>query len=188
MIRITRHRGWHILAAALLALATLVPSASAQDEPAFVAPCGDGFEWTAESGQPILFLCGWGVQGGPGRIVTFLNSYDAALVVENEQGQAVLVIDSATLATLWGDPEFGPSGFDDVSCAGPTGGGVSWSYVLEAGLPAGTYTVVLDQSLRFPISDGFQTCWFDDGTRVVSPPDHLSSGSFEAVSTLVVED
>jgi hypothetical protein len=67
MIRNTRHRGWHILAAALLALATFVPSASAQDEPAFVAPCGEGFEWTAKSGQPILFLCGWGVQGGPGK-------------------------------------------------------------------------------------------------------------------------
>src|SRR6188474_219679 len=111
MIQFTRHRAWQMFAAALLALAMFVPSASAQDEPAFVAPCGDGFEWTAESGQPILFLCGWGVQGGPGKIVTFLHSYDAALVVENEQGQAVLVIDAATLATLWGDPEWGPSGF-----------------------------------------------------------------------------
>ena len=185
MIRVTRHHGWHILAVALLALATIVPSASAQDEPAFVAPCGDGFEWTAESGQPILFLCGWGVQGGPGKIVSFLNSYDATLVVENEQGQAVLVIDS--LASLWGDPEWGPSGFDDVSCAGPTGGGVTWSYVLEAGLPAGTYTVVLDQSFRHPIGDGSHTCWYDDGTRVASPP-NLSYGSFESVSTLIVEN
>jgi hypothetical protein len=185
LIRITRHRGWHILAAALLALATVVPSASAQDEPAFVAPCGDGFEWIAESGQPILFLCGWGVQGGPGKIISFLNSYDATLVVENEQGQAVLVIDS--LGPLWGDAEQSPSGFDDVTCAGPTGMSVQWTYVLEGGLPEGTYTVVLEQSFRYPVSDGFHTCWFDDGTRAAEPPNQVS-GSFDAVSTLIVED
>jgi hypothetical protein len=176
-----------MVAAALLALVTVVPRASAQDEPAFVAPCGDGAEWTAESGQPILFLCRWGVQGGPGRMVTFLDSYDATLVVEDGQGHAVLVIDAATLATLWGDPEWGPSGFDNVSCAGPTGGVALWSYVLEDGLPEGTYTVVLDQSFRHPVGDGFHTCRYDDGTRVASPPD-LIGGSFEAVSTLIVED
>ena len=187
MIHFTGHREWRLLAAALLALAIFVPSASAQDDPAFVAPCGDGFEWTAESGQPILFLCGFGVQGGPGRMVTFLNSYDATLVVEDEQGHAVLVIDAATLATLWGDPEWGPSGGDDMSCAGPSGGVALWSYVLEDGLPEGTYTVVLDESFRYPVGDGFHTCWFDDGTRVASPP-NLFSGSFEAVSTLIVED
>jgi hypothetical protein len=187
VILVTRRRGWQILATALLALATLVPSASAQDEPAFVAPCGDGFEWTAESGQPILFLCGWGVQGGPGRIVSFLNAYQATLIVKDEQGQPVLTIGPAAFANLWGDPERGPSGFDDVTCAGPTGGSILWSYVLAGGLPAGTYTVSLDQAFSHPVNDGFHTCRFADGTPLASPPS-LTSGSDEAVSTLIVED
>ena len=54
------------LGAALLALATLAPMASAQDEPAFVFPCADGVEWAAEPGQPIAFFCGWGTAGRSG--------------------------------------------------------------------------------------------------------------------------
>jgi hypothetical protein len=37
------------------------------------------------------------------------------------------------------------------------------------------------------VNDGFHTCWFEDGTRVASPPS-LFRGSVEAVSTLIVED
>jgi hypothetical protein len=182
-----RHASRLALLTALLASMAFAPGASAQDEPAFVAPCADGFEWTAESGQPILFLCGWGVQGGPGKIVTFLNAYQATLTVEDEDGQPVLTIGPAEFATLWGDPEQSPSGFDDVTCAGPTGMSVLWTYLLEEGLPEGTYTVSLEQSLRYPVGDGFHTCWFDDGTRVAAPPNRMS-GSFDAVSTLVVDD
>ena len=188
MIHTARNRAWHILAAALLALATLVPSAAAQDEPAFVAPCGNGFEWSAEAGQPILFICGWGTQGGPGLMVNFLNAYDAALTVRDEAGSPVFTISADALADLWGDPESGPSGFDDVTCAGPTGHAALWSYILDGGLPAGTYTVILEESFSHPVTDGFHTCWAEDGTRLVSPPDHLVSGSFVAISTLIVED
>ena len=100
----------------------------------------------------------------------------------------MLSIGPAEFATLWGDPESFPSGFDDVTCAGPTGHGVWLVLPARSGLPEGTYTITLEESLRHPVTDGFHTCWFDDGTRVVSPPDHLSSGSMEAVSTLIVED
>ena len=50
---------------ACMLLLTLAPMASAQDEPAFVFPCGDGFEFAASRVSPSLFLCGWGTQGGP---------------------------------------------------------------------------------------------------------------------------
>jgi hypothetical protein len=174
------------LLAALLALLTFAPTASAQDEPAFVFPCADGVEWEAAPGQPIAFSCGWGVQGGPGLIETFLRAHEATLIVENEQGDPVLTIDPAGFATLWGDPQSGPSGFEDATCAGPTGRGVAWSYLLDAGLPEGTYGVSFVESVRHPVNDGFHTCWFEDGTRVVSPPS-LFRGSVEAVSTLIVE-
>jgi len=59
--------------------------------------------------------------------------------------------------------------------------------VLESGLPEGTYTVTLEDSLRHPVLDGFQTCWADDGTRLVQPPDHLYSGA-TAVGTIIVAD
>ena len=174
------------LAAALLALATLVPIASAQDEPAFVPPCVGGLEFTAEPGQPITFLCGWGTVGGPGRMNSFLKAYQATLIVEDEAGRPVLSIGPAEFATLWGEPESGPSGFEDVTCAPPRGQGASWSYLLEAGLPEGTYTVVLHETLRHPVTDGFHTCRFPDGTRVASPG--VVRGSRDAVSTLIVED
>ena len=77
------------LGAALLALVTLAPMASAQDEPAFVFPCADGVEWAAEPGQPISFFCGWGTQGGPGLMTTFLKAHRATLIVEDEDGHAV---------------------------------------------------------------------------------------------------
>jgi hypothetical protein len=187
---IGRNLGRRAIAAicACMLVGALASTASAQDEPAFVAPCGDGFEWSAEAGQPILFFCGWGTQGGPGLVVAFLNAYSASLTVEDEAGNPVLTIDAAALAALWSDPESFPSGFDDVTCAGPTGQGASWSYVLENGLPAGTYTVFLSQAFSHPVTDGFHTCWAEDGTRLVSPPDHLASGSFEAISTLIVEN
>ena len=66
--------------------------------------------------------------------------------------------------------------------------GRCWSYLLEDGLPEGTYTITLEESLRHPVTDGFHTCWFDDGTRVVPPPDHSRSGPWEAVGTLIVAD
>jgi hypothetical protein len=175
------------LGAALLALATLVPIASAQDEPAFVFPCADGVEWGAAPGQPIQFGCGWGVVGGPGLIEMFLRAHEGTLVVEDEGGNVVLAIDPAEFATLWGDPESGPSGFDDVTCAGPTSRGVAWSYLLDAGLPAGTYSVTFVESVRHPVNDGFHTCWFDDGTRLVAPPS-LYRGPSEAVGTSIVGD
>ena len=57
----------------------------------------------------------------------------------------------------------------------------------KRGLPEGTYTITLEESLRHPVTDGFHTCWFDDGTRV-SPPPALTSGACEAVGTIVVAD
>jgi hypothetical protein len=182
-----RHVPWRALAAALLALGTIAPIASAQDEPAFVFPCADGVEWEAAPGQPIEFFCGWGVQGGPGLIQTFLNAHQATLVVEDELGNPVLTIDPEGFATLWGEPESGPSGFEDATCAGPTGRGVAWSYLLDAGLPEGTYTVTLVESVRHPVNDGFHTCWFEDGTRVAAPPS-MFRGSVEAVGTIIVGD
>ena len=173
--------------AALLALVTFVPTAAAQDEPTFVFPCGDGFEFGAEPGQPITFFCGWGVVGGPGLLNAYVKAHQATLIVEDEAGNTVVSIGSAEFATLWGDPESFPSGFEDLSCASPTSNGAAWSYLLEAGLPEGTYTISLVESLSHPITDGSHTCWFDDGTRLVSPPS-LTSGSREAISTLIVED
>lgn len=172
---------------ALLALLTFVPSAAAQDEPAFVFPCGDGVEWEAAPDQPIQFLCGWGTVGGPGLIQMFLNAHEGTLVVEDENGDVVVAISAAEFASLWGDPQSGPSGFEDVTCAAPTGQVVAWSYLLEAGLPEGTYTVTLEESLRHPVLDGFQTCRFDDGTRLVQPPNHLFGGA-TAVGTIIVSD
>jgi hypothetical protein len=173
--------------AALFALVTFVPTAAAQDEPAFVFPCADGVQWAAEPGQPIEFLCGWGTTGGPGLIKIWLQAHQGTLVIEDEDGNVVLAIGTAEFATLWGNPESGPSGFEDVTCASPTGWSVGWSYLLENGLPEGTYSVTLAESLRHPVLDGFQTCWADDGTRLVQPPDHLVRGPFEAVGTIIVE-
>ena len=172
---------------ACILLLTLAPLASAQDEPAFVFPCGDGFEFTAEPGQPITFFCGWGTQGGPGLLLAYVMAHQATLIVEDDEGHTVLSIGPDEFATLWGDPESFPSGFEDLTCASPTSHGAAWSYLLEAGLPEGTYTISLEESLSHPITDGSHTCWFDDGTRLASPPS-LSSGSWEAISTLIVED
>jgi hypothetical protein len=172
---------------ALIALLTFVPSAAAQDEPAFVFPCADGVEWTAEPDQPISFFCGWGTVGGPGLIETFLRAHEGTLVIEDADSNVVLAIGPAEFASLWGDPDSGPSGFEDVTCAPPTGRGVAWSYLLEGGLPEGTYTVTLEESLRHRVLDGFQTCRFEDGTRVVEPPNHLYGGA-TAVGTIIVSD
>jgi hypothetical protein len=103
-------------------------------------------------------------------MTAFLKAHQATLVIENEEGDVVLRIGRAEFAMLWGEPESGPSGFDDAACAGPTGRGALWTSVLEGGLPEGTYTISLGDSLRHPVTDGFHTCWFDDGTRVASPP------------------
>jgi hypothetical protein len=170
---------------ACLLLGTLAPVASAQDEAAFVAPCVDGLEWGAEPGQAIEFFCGWGTVGGPGLIEMFLRAHQGRLVIENADGNAVLDIGPAEFASLWGDPESGPSGFEDVTCAAPSGQGVAWSYLLEAGLPEGTYTVTLEESLRHPVTDGFQTCRFEDGSRLSEPPNHRFGGA-TAVGTIIV--
>lgn len=168
-----------------LLVGALAPVASAQDEPALVFPCADGIEWAAEPGQPIEFGCGWGTVGGPGRMRTFLQAHSGTLVVLDEQGVPVLTIGPDEFRNLWAEPETSPSGFDDVTCAGPRGQGTSWSYLLEGGLPEGTYTVRLAEALRHPTNDGFHTCRFADGTRVVPPPSQ-SRGSWEAVGTLLV--
>ena len=149
------------LAAALLALATLVPIASAEDEPAFVPPCAAAWSRGGTAGQPISFLCGWGTQGGPGLMNDLSEGVPGdARSSRTRRAVPVLSIGPAEFATLWGDPESGPSGFEDVTCAGPTGQSAGWSYLLEAGLPEGTYTVVLQETLRHPVTDGFHTCRF----------------------------
>ena len=172
---------------ALLALVTFVPTAAAQDEPTFVFPCADGVEWTVEPGQPISFFCGWGTQGGPGLIQMFLRAHEGELVIEDENGDVVLAIGADEFATLWGEPQSSPTEFEDATCAGPTGWGVAWTYQLEAGLPEGTYTITLAESLRHGVLDGFQTCWGDDGTRFVEPPNHRY-GSAIAIGTIIVGD
>jgi len=173
---------------AFLLVGALAPIASAQDEPAFVFPCVDGVEWEAAPDQPIAFFCGWGTVGGPGLIEMFLRAHEGTLVIEDADSNVVLAIGSSEFASLWGDPESGPSGFEDVTCAAPIGQGVAWSYLLEGGLPEGTYTVTLEESLRHPVLDGFQTCWADDGARLVEPPNHLFGGSVEAIGTIIVAD
>jgi len=183
-----RHLSRIAVAAALLALVAFAPTAAAQDEPAFVFPCADGVEWAAEADQPIAFFCGWGTVGGPGLIEMFLRAHEGTLVVEDADSNVVLAIGPSEFASLWGDPESGPSGFEDVTCAAPIGQGVAWSYLLEGGLPEGTYTVTLEESLRHPVLDGFQTCWADDGARLVEPPNHLFGGSVEAIGTIIVAD
>jgi hypothetical protein len=183
----TLHPRIRALVLACLILGSLAPGASAQDEPAFVFPCADGVAWTATAGQPIAFFCGWGTQGGPGLMETFLRAHEGTLVIEDQFGNVVLAIGPTEFAALWGDPKSGPSGFDDVTCAGPTGWGVGWSYLFEAGLPEGTYTITLDESSRHPVTDGFQSCWFEDGSRLAEPPDHLYRGS-TAIGTIIVAD
>jgi hypothetical protein len=175
--------------AALLALSVVAPAASAQDEwppPNFVAPCMSFDGWVADAGQPIHFVCGWGIQGGPGLLVSYLNSYRATLVVSDDAGNVVLTIDPEELASLWGDPQVGDGDTEDVDCAGPTGRAVYWHYWLEAGLPAGSYTVSFTETLRHPVNDGYHTCWLRvDGSRLVPPPS-LYRGSWEDIGTLTV--
>ena len=48
-------------------------------------------------------------------------AHRATLIVVDEEGDTVLSIGPAEFATLWGDPSQFPSGFEDVTCAGPTG-------------------------------------------------------------------
>ena len=173
---------------AFMLVGALAPIASAQDEPAFVFPCADGFEWEAAPDQPIQLFCGWGVSGGRGLIEMYLLAHEGTLVIEDEDGNAVLSFGAAEFATLWGDPESGPSGFDDVTCASPSGWGVGWSYLIASGLPEGTYAITWDESLSHPVTDGLQTCRFLDGTRLVEPPNHLVSGGATAVGTIIVSD
>jgi hypothetical protein len=174
--------------AALLALSALAPAAAADDwpPPNFVAPCLDGVEWTAEADAPIHFVCGWGVAGGPGKLVTFLKSYSGALIVRDEQDNVVMRLDPRDIAMLWGDPDVFPADDDFVDCAGPTGRVVVWHYWLSAGLPAGEYEVTFAESYRYPVTDGYQTCWLkEDGSRVVPAPS-LYRGSWDDVSLLTV--
>ena len=86
----------------------------------------------------------------PGLMTTFLKAHRATLIIEDEGGHAVLSIGPPEFATLWGDPESFPSGFEDVTCAGPTGQSAGWSYLLDAGLPEGTYIVVLEGRCVIP--------------------------------------
>ena len=177
------------LAAAVLALTAFAPIASAQNEPpsGFVAPCYDGATWNATPGEPLDLLCGWTTQGGPGKIVSFLNGYTATVIIRDEDGNVVLSLDPDQLRALWGDPVTFPADDDVVACAGPTGRYVLWEYWFNAGLPAGTYTVTMTQTYTHPVTDGWQTCWFrEDGSRLAPPPS-LYRGTAVSVSTLVVE-
>jgi len=174
--------------AALLALSVLAPAAAADDAlpPNFVGPCYATDEWNATADEPILFTCGWGVQGGPGMLVSYLNSYRAKLVVRDEQNNVVLRIDPEDLAALWGDPEVFPAGDDAIYCAGPTGRAVVWEYWLNAGLPAGEYTVTFSESLRHPVTDGYHTCWLKEDGSPVMPAPNQYRGSWETLGTLTV--
>ena len=175
------------LGAALLALMTFAPVASAQDEPAFVFPCADGVEWTAEAGQPITFFCGWGTQGGPGLLLTYVMAHQGTLIVEDGTGHPVLSIGPDEFATLWGDPEQARQASTTspapVRRAGALAGPIFWRR------SAGRH--LLRDPRGVPAPPGHRrvhTCWSDDGTRLASPPDHLISGPFEAVGTIIVED
>jgi hypothetical protein len=93
------------LMAALLALTMLPSAGSAQEPPSgYVAPCFGGELWTAAPGEPIHFLCGWGVQGGPGKIVSFLTSHRGTLTVRDEDDDVVLSFNPDQLAALWAEP------------------------------------------------------------------------------------
>jgi hypothetical protein len=173
----------------VLALAMLPAAAGAQEPPSgFVAPCYPDGEWTAEPGEPIHFLCGWGAQGGPGKLVSFLNSQEATMVVRDEQGQVVLQLDPEDIRALYVSPVSGPSDDDYVDCAGPEGRAVMWHYWLDGGLPAGTYEITWTETLTHPVNDGYHTCWLkEDGSRLMPAPS-LYRGTTTSVATLTVAD
>jgi hypothetical protein len=171
--------------ATLLAMSTLVPAVTAQDDPAFVAPCFDPSPdtWTAEPGQAILFGCGWGATT-LGGLQSFLTADVRSFVVRDEDDNIVLAIGPDDADPGWGTPERFPSGDEEVTCASPYGWGVFWTHLFENGLPEGVYTVTWTETLRHPVNDGQHTCRFE-GEPVVPPPS-LTRGPFDAVSTLVV--
>jgi hypothetical protein len=172
------------LLAALLAMSTIAPAVSAQDDPAFVYPCGDGYEWTAEPGQPIVFGCGWGALT-LGELQSFLIADVRSFVVQDEDANTVLAVGPEEAVPGWGAPGRFPSGDEEVTCASPYSWGVFWTHLFEDGLPAGVYTMTWTETLRHPVTDGYHTCWFDDGERVGLLPS-MAGSSLDAVSTLVV--
>lgn len=175
------------LVAAALALSALAPGASAQTGPAPVWPCVDGLQFAAEPGQPIRFGCGWSAIT-LGQIRDYLTAHRATLTVRDAQDEVVLSIGPRQFATLWLPIERYPIDDPELRCASPTSTVVWWFYTLEAGLPAGTYTVTLGETLRHPVMDGFHTCWLADGERAVPAPSLYPAASWESVSTLIVAD
>ena len=154
------------LAAALLALATLVPIASAQDEPAFVFPCADGVEWAAEPGQPISFFCGWGTQGGPGLMTTFLKAHRATLIVLDEGGDAGSEHRPRRVRDAVGRTRVGSLRLRGRHVRRTDRPG-RWLVLSDRRRPAGRHVHRHPhESLRHPVTDGFHTCRFDDGTRL----------------------
>jgi hypothetical protein len=167
----------------------VVPAASADDGPpsGLVEPCFAGDGWNAKPGEPIHFICGWGAQGGPGKLVSYLTSHRGTLIVRNEAtGGVVLRIDPDELATLWGQPTVFPADDDWVVCAGPEWRLVLWHYWLNAGLPTGVYEVTFREDLTHPVNDGNHTCWWrEDGSRLAPAPS-LYRGFVTTVGTLTV--
>ncbi|NJD29691.1 MAG: hypothetical protein FIA92_15545 [Chloroflexi bacterium] len=171
-----------------MAAITIVPTVAAQDEPASVNPCYDGAIFAAEPYEAIDLVCGWGVVGGPGKIVSFLNSHTASVTVRDAGGNVVVSIEPEELASLWTGPFWWDADDEWVDCAGPRGGAVAWVYQVPGGLPAGIYQVTYEETLTHPVNDGYHTCWMrEDGSRLVSAPS-LWWGSFTAISTLVVAE
>lgn len=174
------------VAALVLAASTLAPAVAA-DEPVYINPCFDGQFSNAVAGEPLVMVCGWGGFGGPGKIVSFLNAHTASITVRDDQGAVILTIDPEDFADLWDEPFSWASGDEpELACAGPTGRAVVWFYFMDEGLDAGTYEITYSETLSHPVNDGYQTCRLaEDGSRV-SPVPSLWSGSYTAVSTLVV--
>jgi hypothetical protein len=177
------------LAAAALALSMLPAAAVAQEPPSgYIAPCFGGETWTAAPGEPLHFVCAWGAQGGPGKIVSFLTSQRATVIVRDEEDNVVLRLDPEEIRALYGPPHVYPADDDFVACAGPDFQLAVWHYWLNEGLPEGVYEVTWIETLTHPVNDGYHTCWLrEDGSRLVPAPS-IYRGTTTAVSTLIVGD
>lgn len=163
----------------LLLVAVMVPGASAEEEPAQIAPYRDGAVYDVSTEQEVHIFWVW-LALNPGLVNDYLDASHESYTLQGPGTS--LAISDAEAAPHWSPILQAPPEMVGWECPRPLAAGSIFDYNLGY-LSPGEYTLTFIRTLDRPVNDGLHVCTIG-GEPLADAPSLFPAGT--TVSTLTI--
>jgi hypothetical protein len=182
------------LVAAILVTTMLLTSPAQAQEPPPLPPTwvytypGDGWVDHVKTNESIM-MHWWWFAYSPGQVKEFLGAASDVYIITNADGSYKKVITADEARKYFTDPfPANPEVFWNATTPNGYSWASAWEYPLGR-LPAGTYTVTFEETLRHTVNDGFHLFRdYETGERMYPVPDIYLPGKYINISTIIVTE